>query len=181
MDAPLRRHGVVLRDGNLVLRPMTEHDWPLLARVTSRTDVLRWTDGAGAAPWDWRKTQQVYRAVSRDAYCFIIKWRGAEIGECWLQRMNLEVISRRYPQKDLRRIDIAILQPALWSHGIGTRAISLLVRFGFEREAADGIFGIVLEENGRSRRAFEKCGFSLDQTFALDAGGGEVHMVRWRN
>jgi aminoglycoside 2''-phosphotransferase len=177
----IRPHSIILRDGELVLRPLTESDWPLLSRWNRRTEVLRWTEGdAGAEPWPLEQVQRVYRGVAQTALCFIIKWRGAEIGECWLQRMNLDSISARYPDADVRRIDIAIYEPRLWSRGIGSRAIALLVRLGFEVEGADAIFGIVAHDNPRSRRAFEKCGFSLDQTFAFASGATDLQLVRRR-
>ena len=34
--------------------------------------------------------QDIYRTISQNAICFIIEYQARPIGECWLQRMNLE-------------------------------------------------------------------------------------------
>ena len=39
---------------------------------------------------------------------FIIEFERRAISECWLQELNLPRILDRYPDKDCRRIDIAI-------------------------------------------------------------------------
>jgi RimJ/RimL family protein N-acetyltransferase len=182
MDPPLPRHGIVLRDGDLVLRPMTERDWPLLARWHRRTEVLRWTEGdPQAGPWTLEQVQHMYRSVAQAAACFIMKWRGAEIGECWLQRMNLPDVLSRYPGQDLRRIDIAIFRPQLWSRGIGRRAIALLADYGLDRDGADAIVAVVHADNARSRRAFTVSGFSFDHTFAGDGPAAELRLILRRN
>ena len=89
----------------------------------------------------------------------MIEVEGRPIGECWLQRMNLRRIVDQFPGKDLRRIDLMIGEKELWGRGYGAEAIALLVDFGYSREAADAIFGMVSAGNARSLRAFEKCGF----------------------
>jgi RimJ/RimL family protein N-acetyltransferase len=50
----------------------------------------------------------------------------------------------------------------LWGKGLGTEAIRLLSRFGFERGSADMIFALVYDYNIRSRKAFLKAGFEID-------------------
>ena len=80
--------------------------------------------------------------------------------------MNLDRILTQHPGKDLRRIDIEIGEKQLWGRGIGTEAIRMLVEFGFERERADAIFGLLADEdfNPRSIRAFQKAGLAIDAT-----------------
>ena len=86
------------------------------------------------------------------------------IDECWLQQMNLKQVIDRFPSKDHRRIDVMIGEKTFWNRGLGTEAIGLLVDFGFATEEADAIFGVVAQDNPRSRRAFEKNEFSLHDT-----------------
>jgi aminoglycoside 6'-N-acetyltransferase len=155
----LRRHGIVLRGGGVVLRPMTEHDWPLLYRWNNRPEVLALAEEDPVAGYDIESLRALYGGVSQTAYCFIIKAQGREVGECWLQRMNLERILRAFPDADLRRIDITIGEPSWWGRGVGSTAIGLLVRFGYERERCDAIFAITGLSNERSIRAFARCGF----------------------
>jgi len=161
MAPVLRTHGIVLRDRDLILRPLTERDWPLLYRWNRDREVLYYAEIDDAAPRTLEETQDLYRSVSRTAYCFIMKTAGREIGECWLQEMNLERILRAHEGSDCRRIDIIIGEATFRGHGFGTRAIALLSAFAFEREHADLVFGLVGEHNPRSVRAFESNGFTI--------------------
>jgi RimJ/RimL family protein N-acetyltransferase len=163
MAQRLPTHKIVLRDPPLVLRPMSERDWPLLVRWNRDPDVLAWVEAEPTAPRDLAQTQQLYRSVAATpAWCFIIKWQGREIGDCWLQRMNVPALIERDPNASLWRIDIAIGERQFWGQGIGPRAIALLVRFGFEHAQADAIFALIDRRNERSRRAFLAAGFFRD-------------------
>ena len=143
---------------------MTENDWDVLARWGSDPEVLWFSEGDDVEAYPLEDVQEIYRGVSRAAFCFIIEVGGHAIGECWLQEMNLARILTRYPGKDCRRIDITIGEMALWGRGYGTDAIRTLTRWGFEDQGADLIFGCgIADYNPRSRRAFEKAGYVLDQ------------------
>jgi aminoglycoside 6'-N-acetyltransferase len=158
----LREHDVTLRRGHIVLRPMTEEDWDILLKWNTDPEVLHFAEGARVAEYSLEAVQDIYRGVSQNAFCFILELRGEPVGECWLQRMNLPRILERYPGRDCRRIDLMIGEKAFWGKGIGTEAIRLLARFGFERERADMIFGCdVGDHNPRSLRAFQKASFEV--------------------
>lgn len=45
----LRTHDIVLMDGSLVLRPMTEHDWEIVAAWNDDPDVLWFTDNGAVS------------------------------------------------------------------------------------------------------------------------------------
>ena len=98
-------------------------------------------------------------------------WEGRPIGECWLQPMNMPEVLRRYPGRDVRRIDLMIGAKELWGRGWGTRVIALLTALAFERCGADAVVGLVGDYNPRSRRAFRKNGYVLDQI--VPAGPGD--------
>jgi RimJ/RimL family protein N-acetyltransferase len=85
--------------------------------------------------------------------------------------MNLERILNRNPGLDCRRIDIMIGEKSLWGQGIGTEAIGLLTRFGFDDEHVDAIFGCdIADTNPHSRRAFEKNGYVVDEVHRTPSG-----------
>jgi RimJ/RimL family protein N-acetyltransferase len=153
----LREHGLHLQGERVVLRPMTEGDWKHVLAWNADPEVLMWSDGTAKVRPE-EDTKDIYRSVSRFAFVFIIEHEGEPIGECWLQQMNLPEFLAAHPDKDLRRIDLMIGRKDLWGQGLGTDTIRTLVKFGFEQQGADGIFGIVESENIRSRRAFEKAG-----------------------
>ncbi len=120
--------------------------------------------------------QDIYRTVSQSALCFIIEHQGRSIGECWLQRMNLERVLREYPGFDLRRIDLMIGEKALWGQGLGTEVIRLLTDLAFHHEKADYVFGVdIADYNPRSRRAFEKNDYRLIAHHPQPPCTGAVH------
>ncbi len=122
-------------------------------------------------PWSLEKLQEIYRGISKKAYMFVIELDGRPIGEGWVQEMNLPEIRKRFPGKDLRRIDLSIGEPTLWGQGLGTKAVGAFVRFGFETCLADALFAChVSDDNPRSRRVFEKHGF-VELRPALEPSG----------
>jgi len=160
----LRTHDITLESGRIVLRPMTEDDWDLLLKWNSDPGVLHYSDGNDVSSYSLEEVQDIYRCVSRNAFCFIIELDGKPIGEGWLQRMNLDRILKEFPDQDLRRIDLMIGEKQFWGQGIGTEVIRLLTEFGFEHQHAEAIFGCgVGDYNPRSRRAFEKNGYTIWQ------------------
>ena len=156
----IRPHDLILREGGVVLRPMTEHDWPLLA-LNNDPEVLYYAEGDDVAPRSLDEVQAIYRHVSQTAFCFVIEHDGAAVGDCWLQQLNLERLRARFPGLDCRRIDLEI-ETASWGQGIGGAVVRLLVGLAFGREGADAVFACdIADYNGASRQVFEREGFTL--------------------
>ena len=166
----LRTHDVTLRGKHVTLRPMTEGDWDLLVRLNNDPEVMKYADSNEFEEKTRGEVQAIYRWISTHAYCFIIEVEDRPIGECWLQRMNLRRIVDQFPGEDLRRIDLAIGEKRLWGRGHGAEAIGLLVGFGFRDESVSAIFGLVLADNRRSLRAFQKNGFERHAVTEEDDG-----------
>ena len=158
----LNEHNITLQGEQVVLRPMTENDWDILARWNSDPEILYFSEGADVESYDLEEVQGMYRWVSQNAFCFIIEFNCQPIGKCWLQRMNIERLLEKYPGKDCRRIDLMIGEKRLWGRGLGTDTIRTLTRFGLEEEGADMIFGLVGDYNLRSVGAFKKAGYEVD-------------------
>ncbi len=165
----LRTHDVTLRGPRLLLRPLTEDDWAPLLDWNNDPEVLAWTEGDEIESRTLDDVQRIYRAISVNAHCFLMELDGEPIGECWLQRMNLERLAARHSGEDVRRIDIAIGLPALWGQGLGREAVGLLLDFGLRREGVDVIYACVDAGNVRSRRMFESLGFAVEA--GIDAAG----------
>lgn len=160
----LREHNITLRGERLVLRPMTERDWDIVQKWESDPELLYYWDGDWIEDRELETTQMIYRGVSQTAFVFIAELDSRPIGCCWLQKMNLERILKHFPGKELHRIDLAIGEKELWGKGLGTEMIRILTEFGFKHERADAIFGCsIADYNPRSRRAFEKNGYTLFQ------------------
>jgi len=76
--------------------------------------------------------------------------------------MNLANIKAKYPKStDVRRIDMAIGEKTMWNKGIGTEIIRMLVDYAFNGEHIDVLHCFNDDYNHRSRRVFEKNGFTL--------------------
>jgi len=168
----LRTHHVALEGARLKLRPLSEDDWDTLLRWNSDPEVLYYSEGADVQSYSLEDVQLIYRSASRDAHCFMIELDDQLIGECWLQRMNLDRILDRHPGRDCRRIDLMIGEKRLWGQGYGSEAIELLTRYAFEQQGADLVFGCdIADYNVASRRAFEKCGYELEAEVPAPPGG----------
>jgi RimJ/RimL family protein N-acetyltransferase len=160
----LREHDVHIEAGRLHLRPMTEDDWDLLHRWNNDPEVLYYSEGDEITSWSLDDLQEMYRGVSPKALLFIAELDGQPIGDVWVQQMNIERILDRYPGMDLFRMPIFIGEKQLWGKGWGTIIIGLLTQFAFEERTADAVFAFgVADSNPRSRRAFEKNGYIVDQ------------------
>jgi RimJ/RimL family protein N-acetyltransferase len=165
----LTPHDVRLGDGALVLRPMTEDDWPTLERWMRDPEVLWWSEGADVTSYSPEEVRGIYRQMSSLGYAFVAELDGHPIGEVCLQRVNLDRVRARYARDaDLRRMPITIGEKELWGRGLGTRIIRLLTRHAFEMEGADAVIACgVSDTNVRSRRAFEKNGYVVDAVVPL--------------
>ena len=159
--AKLRVHDVVLHGPRVMLRPLTEDDWAPLLAWNNDPQVLEFAEGDDVQSRTLDEVQRIWRSISVNAHCFLMERDGAPIGECWLQRMNLQ-----------RLIEIAIGVPALWGQGLGREAVGLLLDFGFRREGVDVIYACVDAENSRSRRMFESLGFAVAAGIDHAAGSG---------
>ena len=163
----LIQHEITLRNvspsgESIKLRPMTEDDWNFLLKWNSDPEVLYYSDGNDVTSYNLEEIQDIYRSVSQNAFCFVIEVDNKPIGECWLQKMNLEALLQEYPDLDCRRIDLMIGEKQYWNRGIGTEVIRMLTDFGFYEQGADMIFGChIADYNVRSLRAFQKAGYNI--------------------
>ena len=153
---------------------MTEDDWDVLHKWNSDPEVLYYADG-NADGYSLEMVKRIYRGVCKNAFCFIIEYKEQPIGECYLQKMNLERILDKMPGKDLRRIDIMIGEKESWGKGLGTEAVRMLVEFGFEKERTDAIFGCdVGDYNVRSIGMFKSMGFKIHSEIEEKSTGGSL-------
>lgn len=173
-------HDVTLRGADVTLRPMGEDDWDVLLAWNNDPVVMALADHNPFQETSLADLQTIYRWLATHAFCFIMVVDGAPIGECWLQQMNLQRLVDRFPDLDLRRIDLMIGEKDQWGRGYGTEAIRLLVEFGFGDQRADGIFAPVMADNRRSQRAFQKNGFTRYSSHREPDGRVNTDLVVWR-
>lgn len=176
-------HDVTLYGGGnvrLVLRPLCDEHLPLLYKWNADPQVLYWCEEDDVRAYAADMVRQIYGSVSQNAYCFLIEADGVPVGECWLQKMNLPDVNALYPRLDVRRIDMMIGEKVYWNRGIGTAFLRMLIDFAFYGENADVIHVLVDDYNVRSRRAFEKTGFTHVMTVPLKDGmkaKAQIHLA----
>lgn len=162
-------HNITLYGGNdeynIILRPLTDRHLPHLYKWNSDPEVLYWTEGRtdeSDFSYDEETVRGIYGHVSKAALCFIIEANGVPIGDCWLQKMNIPYVKAMYePETDVRRIDMEIGEKEYWNHGIGTLFIGMMIDFAFNGEHVDVLHCFCEDYNIRSRRMWEKHGFTL--------------------
>jgi len=162
----IRQHDFTLNGGTdkykIVLRPLLDEHLPLLCKWNSDPDVLYWSEGSDVNEYDPETVSKIYGSVSQKAFCFLVEAGGVPVGECWLQKMNLQPILDRYTNgEDVRRIDMMIGNKDYWNLGIGSAIIGMLLDFAFTIQGVDYLYGLVFDYNIRSQRTFEKNGFTL--------------------
>ena len=159
----------------IVLRPTSDADIPLLQQLNSDPEVLYWSSD-DTEPYHEKTVCDIWGMVSQNAYCFIVEIDDTPIGDCWLQKMNLPEVQKLYdPNLDVRRIDMSIGLVDYWGKGIGTRMISMLTKFAFEKDGADVIHCICNDNNIRSNRVWQKLGYQLVLQTPREKGGFENH------
>jgi RimJ/RimL family protein N-acetyltransferase len=148
-----------------------EDDWDILLVWNNDPEVLFYSEGGDITSWTLSDMKELYRGVSQGAYVFMAELDGRPIGECWLQKMNLERVKKRYPKLDVRRIDLVIGEKDCWGKGWGTRIIRLLTCFAFKGCGIDILYEPeIADYNPRSRRAFEKSAFVVEQVIPQAEG-----------
>jgi len=163
---------MILRGENVRLRPLTEENWDVLLEWNKDPEVLYYSEEEDISSRTLEEVKRIYCSVSRNAYCFIVEYKGRPVGECCLQKMNLDRIIKKYLGKDCRRIDLMIGEKQLWGQGMGTEIIGVLTRFGFMEEKADFIFGCDIgDHNPRSMKSFEKNGYRISSKNKCTHGG----------
>ncbi len=163
----IRSHDITLYGGskhNIVLRPLADQYLPLLYKWCADPEVLYWTEGGEdiIRSYDKETVNRIYGKVSQNAFCFLIEANGIPIGECWLQKMNLQNVLSMYGNSvDVRRIDMAIGEKDYWEKGIGSQFIPMLVDFAFNIEHVDVLHCLSEDYNVRSCRMWDKNWFKL--------------------
>ena len=162
----IKTHDITLYGGNdtykIILHPLSDEHLPYLYKWNSDSEVLYWVEGDDVERYSPEMVRQIYGGISQNSLCFLIEVNGEIIGECWLQKMNLPNVKALYTENtDVRRIDMSIGEKDYWGKGIGTLFIGMLVKYAFEGEQVDVLHCFCEDYNIRSRRVWEKNGFTL--------------------
>ncbi len=181
----IKSHNITLHGGNdryhITLLPLTDEHLPYLYKWNADPEVLYWTEGEDITSYPPEMVHIIWGGISENNLCFAVDVNGEIIGECWLQKMNLPNVKAMYPAGvDVRRIDMCIGEKSYWGKGIGTLFIGMLVTFAFEEENVDVLHCLCEDYNIRSRRVWEKDGFSLILTEEIPQPHKGKQQYHWR-
>lgn len=143
----------VLRGERALLRPFTEEDVPVMARILSDPEVIRLTGSPDEAfgldrlrAWYGSRNDQ----TDRLDLGIVDRASGELVGEAVLNDWD----------EPNRNCNFRILiGPGGRDRGLGTEAVRLIVGHAFEQLGLHRVSLCVLSHNPRARRAYEKAGF----------------------
>ncbi|MHB9144547.1 MAG: GNAT family N-acetyltransferase [Symbiobacteriia bacterium] len=151
----------MLSDSELRLRPADLlHDVPIAVLWYHDPEVLRLSEGDGTPPYDAAMVERMYRYLSDHGELYVIEIQDGEggwraIGDAALCRDSLPLV---------------IGQPEYRSKGLGKRVLGLLIERAQELGWTELQAKRVFSYNLRSRRLFERAGFTLAGTGVDEEG-----------
>ncbi|MGI6716770.1 MAG: GNAT family N-acetyltransferase [Eubacteriales bacterium] len=164
----IQSHDITLYGGNdeydIVLRPLADEHLPYLYKWNADPEVLHWTEGSTAETnlsYSPDTLYKIYGGDRENCLCFLVEVNRMPIGECWLQKMNLPHVTIYDPAIDVRIIDMYIGEKSYWNKGIDTQFIAMLIDFALNGEHVDVLHCFCEDNNIRSRKVWEKNGFTL--------------------
>ena len=145
----------ILEGEKVRLRPTEERDLPRFVEWLADRDVTRWLAAMGEPPtledeWEWYERR---REDPESVMWSIETLEGRLAG-------NVEL--RLTPRAKRAEMGIAIQDKSLWSRGLGTDAVRLVLRYAFEDLQLNRVELTTDEENRRAVRCYEKCGFTRE-------------------
>lgn len=147
----------------VALRPMrdTDEDYRLMSKWLTDERVLEWYEGR-SEPYPYERVVQKFapRILAEEAVipCFMLH-RGTPVGYLQYYAVADPADYELETAEGAWAFDLFIGEPGLWSQGIGTSALRLILAHVFEKCGATR--GIIDPRvvNERAIRAYEKVGF----------------------
>ena len=162
----------VLRGDRVLLRPLASGDLRRPVKWFSDPQIIRFL--GRNTPVTLAEEERWFRDYERrtDEQIFAIEVQDRHVGN-----LGLHKIDRAHRKAD---IGIVIGEPNFWSIGIGTEAMRVALRYGFDVPGLNKISLDVLEYNSRAIRTYRKVGFQQEGIHREDMykDGRFVNVVR---
>lgn len=148
----------IVRGEKVWLRAFEEADLEPYLKAVNDAEVAFWAGYTG--PSSAGSVRDFYesriRAKHGQEYFLVISPIGSDdfIGSCWLWNFDSRIGGPEY--------SIYIAQPEKWGGGIGTDATNAMLDLGFGFRDLHRIWLFTYADNPRSRRSFEKSGFTFE-------------------
>ncbi len=139
-----------LEKDDVILRPVEKDDKEFLQELMQHPEVRK-TIGRAPKPSNQVNQEQYIESLEEDdKESFLIMYDGEKAGSISIGDLD----------KPYRKSEIGLsVHPDHHNQGIGTKAIQLIVKYGFETLNRHRIKGGYLEGNEASKRVMEKAGF----------------------
>src|SRR5947209_1299048 len=162
----------VLRGERVLLRPLASTDLRRCVKWFSDPQIIRFL--GRDAPVTLAEEERWFRDYERrtDEQIFAIEVEGQHVGN-----LGLHKIDRVHRKAE---VGIVIGEPSFWSHGYGTEAMRVVLRYGFDVLGLNKISLDVLEYNTRALRTYERLGFQREGVHREDIykDGRFVNVIR---
>ncbi len=145
-----------MNNPEVTLRPLSQDDAPRLAELANNAEVSRNMRDAFAHPYTLKDAQGFIERVSSadPTTVFGIEADGVYVG-------NIGV----HPAQDVYRKSAEVgyfIGRPYWNRGIASKALHLIVQFGFEQLGMKRLYACAFSYNPASARVLEKCGFQQE-------------------
>src|SRR5438876_2756389 len=144
----------ILQGDRLRLRPLAATDLRRCVKWFSDLQIIHFL--GRDAPVTLAEEERWFRDYERrtDEQIFAIEVEGQHVGN-----LGLHKIDRVHRKSE---VGIVIGEPSFWSHGYGTEAMRVVLRYGFDVLGLNKISLDVLEYNTRALRTYERLGFQRE-------------------
>jgi len=164
----------ILRTGRLVLREMTDGDFPALCRMLRDPRVMYAYEHAFSdrEAWDWlRRQQERYARDGIGLWAVLERSSGKMVGQCGLTWQECG-----YPASVL---EVGyLLEQAAWHKGYATEGARACRDYAFEALDAREVFSIIRDSNLSSQAVARRNGMAVRGMFVKHYYGVEMpHLV----
>lgn len=170
-------------DGVITLRPMTEHDLPMLHEWLNRPHIVEWWGGEAERPsLEEVRRQYLPQVLAESAvtpYIAVLDHEPIGYAQSYVAMGSGDGWWEDETDPGVRGIDQSLANPALLNQGYGTRLVRALVERLFSDPAVTKIQTDPAPDNHRAIRCYEKAGFVWQKVIATPDGPA-IYMVQTR-
>ncbi|HCC34861.1 MAG TPA: GNAT family N-acetyltransferase [Ruminococcaceae bacterium] len=164
---------MILETPRLILREMTEADFPLLCRHLQDEEVMYAYERpfSDADVWEGiHKQFQRYKECGFGVWAVILKESGELIGQCGLSMQPCE-------ERELLEIGY-IFQKEHWHKGYASEAAIACRNYAFDKLGADEVFSLIRDTNTASQNVAKRNGMSVRGTYIKHYRGIDMpHLI----
>lgn len=146
---------IIARNGDIAIRKIKESDLHMMVKYADNEKVSINLRDAFPNPYTYNDALNFYSLVQQHPESILaIEYQGKYAG-------NISLIKGSDVYCNSAEIGYFIGEP-FWNKGIATKAVSLMIEYGFRHLQIIRIFTGVYEFNKASQRVLEKCGFEKE-------------------